>query len=607
MPPFDKKAEQLFASVYGRPAKTREERAFLQSAAGRKSGAQLQGALEYARDVDKRFTGSPTGTQKPASTNPVANVSPKQEVPMPDVPDVAPVAKGAENDVADAILSTTERLRQGWNEYDTALKSLKDREKKLILAEEKATLRQEILKNDPELQELVRLKASMRGDIQSKEFPIEGAQSGITDPEAAARLSLEQRGRYAESASLLADDIRQRETGVRSTIDALSQMRQQEFENAQLAVENARSYISDILAVRADERAAITSDLQNQKLRSDLTGGVISKEKLLELVAEFGPEALGELQHSLGMPPVAPFVQNVTGYGYQNGDNTFYGTKHKGIDIMVPENSPIQASVPLTITNVFEDAEGGLTVYGKDSQGTVHKFLHLNQSLVNVGDVIDAGQVIALSGNTGTLTTGPHLHFELEDANGNNIDPRQYALPGQTSFVSRREKEQMAANAKAEDDLRGEYIKQSGSFIAIQQAYDRVQSAATDPSPAGDLALIFNYMKILDPGSVVREGEFATAQNSAGVPEIVRAKYNKLLQGERLSENTRKDFVDRAKKLYDGKEKLNESVAGYYRNLADQRGLNPENVVVPYGSFTQQQPQSAATDADYEYLKSIGL
>jgi len=34
-------------------------------------------------------------------------------------------------------------------------------------------------------------------------------------------------------------------------------------------------------------------------------------------------------------------------------------------------------------------------------------------------------------------------------------------------------------------------------------------------------------MKILDPGSVVREGEFATAQNSAGIPERIRAKYNR--------------------------------------------------------------------------------
>lgn len=54
---------------------------------------------------------------------------------------------------------------------------------------------------------------------------------------------------------------------------------------------------------------------------------------------------------------------------------------------------------------------------------------------------------------------------------------------------------------------------------------------------------------MLDPGSVVRESEFATAQNAASVPERVRSSFNRVLSGEKLSPKQRKDFVGRANSL----------------------------------------------------------
>ena len=65
------------------------------------------------------------------------------------------------------------------------------------------------------------------------------------------------------------------------------------------------------------------------------------------------------------------------------------------------------------------------------------------------------------------------------------------------------------------------------------------------------IALVFKFMKALDPTSVVREGEFATAEKSAGVPESVRNTYNKLVKGERLGAVQIQQFVDTAKELSD--------------------------------------------------------
>jgi hypothetical protein len=130
-----------------------------------------------------------------------------------------------------------------------------------------------------------------------------------------------------------------------------------------------------------------------------------------------------------------------------------------------------------------------------------------------------------------------------------------------------------------EDKLRDEFNKGSGDFLKVRDAFGRIKASAKDPSPAGDLALIFNYMKVLDPGSTVREGEFATAQNSASIPDRIKAKYNQVMRGERLALAQRADFVDRAESLYTQQEKFYKGHEQRYRDLAINYQLNPDRVV----------------------------
>ena len=103
--------------------------------------------------------------------------------------------------------------------------------------------------------------------------------------------------------------------------------------------------------------------------------------------------------------------------------------------------------------------------------------------------------------------------------------------------------------------LREQVKKVDPDFTKVNDAYTRIKASAQDPSPAGDLALIFNYMKMLDPGSTVREGEFATASNAAGVDTRVANAYNRVIEGTRLSEPQRKDFLGRSEMLFDAADK----------------------------------------------------
>jgi hypothetical protein len=106
---------------------------------------------------------------------------------------------------------------------------------------------------------------------------------------------------------------------------------------------------------------------------------------------------------------------------------------------------------------------------------------------------------------------------------------------------------------KNEKELRSEVIALNKDFRGVVDQFGRIESAVTKPSPANDIALVFSYMKMLDPTSVVREGEQATVQNAGGVPERVRAQWNRLQSGEQFTSELRQDFYQSARELYERK------------------------------------------------------
>jgi len=130
--------------------------------------------------------------------------------------------------------------------------------------------------------------------------------------------------------------------------------------------------------------------------------------------------------------------------------------------------------------------------------------------------------------------------------------------------------------ATLEKDFRKEYSDQTKGYQDVKEAYSRV--LASGDTAVGDLSLIFGYMKMLDPGSVVREGEFATAQNAAGVPERIMNIYNKIISGERLSESQRKAFKGQAKTLFSQAQNREKTVRTGISRMAERYGLNTQNI-----------------------------
>lgn len=127
-----------------------------------------------------------------------------------------------------------------------------------------------------------------------------------------------------------------------------------------------------------------------------------------------------------------------------------------------------------------------------------------------------------------------------------------------------------------EKKLRDEYVKNTGDFITVQDAARKLDAA--EDSAAGDLSLVFSYMKMLDPGSVVREAEFANAQNAAGVPDRIRNIWNKALTGERLSPDQRAEFKAQADSLMEAARIRENEVRQGLKPTIEEYGLNEGNI-----------------------------
>ena len=135
---------------------------------------------------------------------------------------------------------------------------------------------------------------------------------------------------------------------------------------------------------------------------------------------------------------------------------------------------------------------------------------------------------------------------------------------------------------ETEQKLRKEYSGESDVFRKTQDSFRRVVSSADGKSAAGDMALIFNFMKTLDPGSVVRESEFALAASAGSFGQQIKAAADKVMTGQRLTPVQRADFMQTATRAYMGQADQQERRRVQYSNIAHQYGLDPGRALVDY-------------------------
>jgi hypothetical protein len=161
-------------------------------------------------------------------------------------------------------------------------------------------------------------------------------------------------------------------------------------------------------------------------------------------------------------------------------------------------------------------------------------------------------------------------------------------------IASTKETKAKEASGKATEDLRKEFqgLQTYKNTQTVAESAKKILTASE--TGAGDLNLLYGYMRMVDPGSTVREGEFAQAASSGSLPQRIQGWASKVLAGEKLPDAVRKQFKDEARTLLKAQRDRYEETASPYRRLAEQAGGAPGDVVLDLGLDAMLAPPEVA-------------
>ncbi len=98
---------------------------------------------------------------------------------------------------------------------------------------------------------------------------------------------------------------------------------------------------------------------------------------------------------------------------------------HFGVDVIAPKNEAVVAILKGTVIYQNWSPTDGHVIHIQHKKNLLSIYKHNSEVLKNTGEFVDAGEPIAIVGNSGEHSTGPHLHFELWH-NGYPIDPEMF-------------------------------------------------------------------------------------------------------------------------------------------------------------------------------------
>ena len=129
-------------------------------------------------------------------------------------------------------------------------------------------------------------------------------------------------------------------------------------------------------------------------------------------------------------------------------------------------------------------------------------------------------------------------------------------------------------------DLRNDFqgLPQTKLFNETSSAYNQIKVGLNAQSAAGDLAAATKFMKMLDPGSVVRESELGMAMAATGVVDRMSNYVKQLQTGQKLTPSQRKDFQSIADGLMEASANLYSKALADQRGIASGAGLNPDDI-----------------------------
>ena len=198
----------------------------------------------------------------------------------------------------------------------------------------------------------------------------------------------------------------------------------------------------------------------------------------------------------------------------------------------------------------------------------------------------------------------PNSRYKVDEVGGADAKPRYETINNVPRWIEGPDKgkevfpgveisPETERNLTNEAGVRKEFNGLLGDYNKVSDAFAKIKASVSNPSPAGDLSLVFQFMKMLDPGSTVRQSEFDTAEGARAelqraeesggiVPNFIWGAINKLSTGQILLENQRNDFVNRSNKLYEASRSQAQKTADAYTIIAKSANMPVESIIANF-------------------------
>ena len=314
---------------------------------------------------------------------------------------------------------------------------------------------------------------------------------------------------------------------------------------------------------------------------------------------------------------------------------------------ILEKSNPNDPQIPI-LNQAIAKESGGFAGFGAGVEGSSLGILARGSQNTPEGEAIRKTPQYALAHRE--VTSGKTIMQETMDANGNvytvpvkiqpsalpaNILPPIYGEQGVTTQPADMTKPQITEQPgqvasttqpvsqpaqapiikkvaqskqdifKQEQDARKDYIAtpEVKAFNEMKTSFGQINAGLNAKSAAGDLTAATKFMKLLDPGSVVRESELYLAMDATGVLDKATNYYARLARGEKLTPSQREDFRNIANQLFKAAENTKLNYDKQYEEIARTNNLDPSKIIVNYKKTQSSgQPRNKA-----DILKSYGV
>ena len=159
-----------------------------------------------------------------------------------------------------------------------------------------------------------------------------------------------------------------------------------------------------------------------------------------------------------------------------------------------------------------------------------------------------------------------------------------------------------------EGSLRDDYRTDSKNYTEIKRQSAIIKSALADPSAAGTLSAATAYMKMLDPGSVVRESELGMAMQTQGMIDRLASYWTTIEMGKVLTPTQKADFARLSDQYLEAAEEAQRNLNARYSDLASGAGIDPKRVIMyDVKQAATEKPKSRDIGIAAQWLKSRNI